>query len=290
MGRVLRWLGIALAAVVGLALVAGLGLGLVGWRRGARAYAAPRAVDASAVAAASVARGEHVVRTHGCQDCHGERLEGKVFLDIPPALAVASNLTRGRGGVGARYGDADWDRAIRSGVRPGGRMILPFMPYRLYGHLNDADAAALAAYLKQLPPVDNELPASKVRVPGYLMLGAMGGADLPGGAPAPRPGPADPEPTAAYGEYFASTVCIECHGERLRGGKHPSGDGPPCPELSHAGLWSEADFARAMREGVVPGGRKLTEFMPTKYFAPLTDTEVRALHAYLKTLPPPNGG
>jgi hypothetical protein len=45
-----------------------------------------------------------------------------------------------------------------------------------------------------------------------------------------------------------------------------------------------------MREGVVPGGRKLTEFMPTKYFAPLTDTEVRALHAYLKTLPPPNGG
>lgn len=43
-------------------------------------------------------------------------------------------------------------------------------------------------------------------------------------------------------------------------------------------------FVAAMREGVAPGGRKLAEAMPSKYFRHMTDDELVALHIFLKTL------
>ncbi|MET0396280.1 MAG: c-type cytochrome [Longimicrobiaceae bacterium] len=288
MRKWLKRIGIGLGGLVALlALAAGV-MYAMGKSRLGRTYQAPAATLASvATDPAAVERGRHVMQVHGCQECHGPDLSGKVFLDIPPGLIVAPNLTRGRGGVGARYTDADWDRAIRHGLRRDGRSLLPFMPFRLYNRLGDQDAAALIAYLKTLPPVDHEVPATEVRLPGYAMVTMMGEEGMRGGidgAP-PRKAPPPPGPTAAYGAYLASTVCVECHGERLEGGKHPAPEAPPGPELSHAGGWPFADFARTVRTGVAPGGRRLSEWMPSRFFREMSDTELQAIHAYLRTLP-----
>ncbi|NBC34465.1 MAG: hypothetical protein GVY13_17455 [Alphaproteobacteria bacterium] len=49
-------------------------------------------------------------------------------------------------------------RAVRAGERPDGRILAPAMPWRSYAALNDADAAALAAYRQSLEPVVNPVP------------------------------------------------------------------------------------------------------------------------------------
>lgn len=290
--RMRKWLkriGIGVGVLVVLLLVAAAALVAVGRSRLNRTYSAPPARLAMVPSdPATVERGRLVMQSRGCLECHGERLAGKVFLDIPPGKIVAPNLTPGRGGVGSRYTDADWDRAVRHGLRPDGRTILPFMPFRLYNRLSDADAAALIAYLKQLPPVDNEVPPTEVRLPGYLMVATMGD-ELRGGVDraAPRKTP-PPGPTAEYGAYFASTVCVECHGEDMRGGQHPAPEAPPGPSLEAAGTWTYEQFAAAVRTGRAPS-RMLSEWMPSKYFRELTDTEVRALYAYARTLSQPPG-
>ena len=53
-----------------------------------------------------------------------------------------------------------------------------------------------------------------------------------------------------------------------------------------------ADFARALRESKRPDGSALdTMYMPVRFTKNLNDTEVQALYAFLKTLPPkPYGG
>ena len=294
MRKWLRRIGIGLGGLLGLLVIAAGVMYAMGRSRLGRTYEVPAATLASVpVNPAAVERGRHLMQVHGCQECHGQDLSGKVFLDIPPGLIVAPNLTRGRGGVGARYTDAEWDRAIRHGLRRDGRTLLPFMPFRLYNRLGDEDAAALIAYLKALPPVDPEGPATEVRLPGYAMVTMMGDEGLRGGidgAP-PRKAPPPPGPTAAYGAYLTSTVCVECHGERLEGGEHPAPEAPPGPELSHAGGWPFADFARTVRTGVAPGGRVLSEWMPSRFFREMTDTELQAIQAYLRTLPatPPAG-
>jgi len=66
----------------------------------------------------AIQRGQHLAAAVGvCIDCHGTNLAGKVFIDDPAlGRVVSSNLTRGRGAVGATYSDADFVRSIRHGV------------------------------------------------------------------------------------------------------------------------------------------------------------------------------
>ncbi len=281
----LRWTGRLLAVVVGLLVIAVVSVYVIGRSKLQRTYALESPLTAIPADAASIERGRHVADIHGCSFCHGDDLGGKVFLDIPPGLIVASNLTSGKGGVGGRYSGVEWDRAVRFGVRHDRRGLLPFMPFALYGGLSDEDAAALAAYLEQLPPVDNELPPLEVRPIGYAMV-AFTDSDRqradPAAARTPRPAI---EPNAVYGQYLAATICSECHGADLRGGKHPAPHAPPVPGLLHTAAWELPVFALAVRAGESPGGRVLSEWMPSRaYLHRLDDTEVAALHARVQEL------
>jgi cytochrome c553 len=281
--RALRWIGISLAGIVAALCVAVLVLALIGRARLNRSHSLPPGLTAIPGDSSALARGEHILRIHGCQECHGEDLRGQVFLDIPLGRIVAPNLTRGHGGVGATYRAEDWDHAVRFGVRPDHTSLVPVMPYRLFNHLSDADAAALIAYLIQLPPIDNLLPPTTVRLPGYVVVG-MGGMEGLFGRLG-QPPSATPLPgTAAYGAYLASTICVECHGEHLQGGKHPAPDAPPAPSLVPVAYWSQPAFAAAVRTGIAPGNRKLSDWMPSQRLKYLTDEEIQALYAYLQTL------
>ena len=232
-----------------------------------------------------VAEGARLTTINGCRDCHGEDLAGRVFIDAPPFLVVAPNLTTGAGGVAAAYRTAaDWDRAIRYRIRPDGRGLLPMMPSENYHYMSDEDLAGIIAYLRSAPPIDNELPETKVRLMGLPIAGA--GVLHP--AKEQRDAPGGPTParaaTAGYGSYLASLTCIECHGGDLTGGPTPGG-GPKAPALAISGRWSLDAFQKALREGVAPGGRRLAEEMPSSYFAHMTDVEIEALHKHLATLP-----
>jgi hypothetical protein len=58
------------------------------------------------------------------------------------------------------------------------------------------------------------------------------------------------------------------------------------PHESGLKSWSEDDFIRAIREGVRKDGSAISESMPWKAYRQMTDTEIKAIWAYLQTLPP----
>lgn len=245
---------------------------------------------------AAVARGQHFVEgVSACIGCHGENLEGKMFIDDPSfARLPAPNLTSGAGGVGGNYTDSDWVAALRHGVAADGRTLFA-MPSHWYYYLNDEDLGAIIAYLKTVPPVDNELPARSVAFMPTRMLIAFGlfptAVDLiaqNGARPTPEAGP-----TVEYGEYLSRVAaCRDCHGNNLAGGT--SQGAPIGPNLTPGGpfaAYGEADLIKVMRTGETPGGGTVSPEMPWIEYKNMTDEELQALFAYLQSLEalPTNG-
>ena len=297
MRPILKRTAVVLGSLAGLVLAGLAVVYAVSERNFNRRYDVQPAAVAVRANPQTIARGKHIALTRGCTDCHGDNLGGKTFIDAPPmARLFASNLTPGAGGVGRAYRDADWVRAIRHGVGPRGNALL-FMPSHEYNGLSDEDAGALVAYLKSLPPVDHALPGNSVGPVGRVLYltGQMPLVPAELIAHDSRPRAAPPAgPTAAYGKYLAAG-CTGCHGTGFTGGKIA---GPPgIPQAANltmhpTGLagWTEQDFIRALREGKRPDGSAIDPFMPWRTTARMTDDELRALWAYLRTLPPGEKG
>ncbi len=58
-------------------------------------------------------------------------------------------------------------------------------------------------------------------------------------------------------------------------------------DLTGMGIWTEDMFVRAIREGKHMGhGRDLLPPMPWQYFSKLTDEDLKAIYAYLRSIPP----
>jgi mono/diheme cytochrome c family protein len=105
---------------------------------------------------------------------------------------------------------------------------------------------------------------------------------------------------AKRGEYLAKAGgCVGCHTEEKKdavpfaGGralKTPFGTfyGPNLTPHPQAGIgrWSEADFVRAVREGVRPDGAHYFPAFPYPSYTKISDGDLRDLWAYLRTLPP----
>lgn len=58
------------------------------------------------------------------------------------------------------------------------------------------------------------------------------------------------------------------------------------PAVTGLGGWSDEEIAAAIRTGVTPDGRILAPAMPWAAYAALSDDDVIAMIAYLRTLPP----
>ncbi len=65
-------------------------------------------------------------------------------------------------GIG-RWSDADFVRAMREGLAPGGHAYFPAFPYPSFASRSDDDAIAL--YLHALPPVRNDALAKREQDP-----------------------------------------------------------------------------------------------------------------------------
>ncbi len=109
---------------------------------------------------------------------------------------------------------------------------------------------------------------------------------------------AGPDPVA--GQYlFRAAGCENCHTDREHGGAWLAGGRElltplgvfyspnitPDPDTG-IGRWREADFLRAMRHGRGPDGRHYYPSFPYAAYTRLSDADLRALWAYLRSVPP----
>ena len=291
--KVLKWGGIAIGGLLGLIVVALVVVWFVAGSRMNETYDIEVKPVTVPTDEAGIARGRHVVESFGlCQECHGDNLEGDLLEDDPVfGRLAAKNLTSGKGGIGGSRSDLDFVRAIRHGVGPDGKSLV-LMPSDNFYYLSDADLGAVIAYLKTLPPVDNELPESSLRLLGrvFLLLGlpflVAGEIDHT----ASRPPEPQPGITPEYGKYLGRS-CLFCHGDELSGESDLEDQfeirPPNITRGGRLGSWSEADFVKALRTGVTPRGHELdSEEMPWKSVGRLMDDELSAIWVYLNSVPP----
>ncbi|HEX7890148.1 MAG TPA: cytochrome c [Ramlibacter sp.] len=290
-----RGLKIAGGAVAALVLLAGgavfAGLQLADARMH-RKVEVPLRTVAYSREAATVERGRYLFASRGCVDCHGANGGGRMFVDDGSSLRIrGANITTGPGGVVAAYQPEDWVRTIRHGVAPGGRPLL-IMPSEDYNRFTDADLAALVSYVRTLPPVSGEPALVQLPLPARVLYGfgaihdAAGKIDH-GLAPAQ---PVAEGVNVAHGGYVAN-MCLGCHGAQLTGGRIPGAppDWPAAPNLTPGegtvmGRYADADaLMRLFKSGKRADGTAV-KVMPFESLREMSETDLRALHLYLRGL------
>jgi len=260
-----------------------------------------------------LARGRYIVEGPGhCFECHsdvdwetpggqpkpGRKGAGTEFAKYGIPWLVAPNITPDvETGAGA-WSDEQFARAIREGVGHDGRRLSPIMPYKHFREMSDEDLASVIVYLRSLEPVPNALPKTMIPEPIKTVLPPH----QPITAPVSSPDMSDP---VARGKYLVTLgSCSDCHtptkqGQPLTPMTHLSFAGGtsfkgPWGEVNSANItpdpsgisyYDEALFIQTLRTGRV-GARKLSSIMPWGYFRNMTDDDLKAIFAYLRTLPP----
>jgi len=256
---------------------------------------------------------EHVAH---CAHCHSETDSTKFgFPVLPntkfggaflighkqglPAELYAENITPYKL---AQYTDSELYRSLTQGLAKDGRVLFPVMPYYAYGKMDPQDIWSMIAYLRKLPVVKKDIPKSTIDFPVNVFI---------------KLGQQEPKPTFLYnlkkpeeiGAYYANIAgCIDCHSpENDRhepdmtkpgaGGRRfalPGGNFVTSPNITPytMGNWTEERFVARFKQysdsgytpPVVPPGGKNT-YMPWHCFAGMTDTDIKSIYAFLKTLP-----
>ena len=261
----------------------------------------------AAFAQSPVERGSYLVNTVlTCGNCHTPKdqtgadvmdkaFSGGLSWDEPPFKVTAPNITPDKEtGIG-KYTDAQLKTVLRKGVKPNGTPVAMVMPSGFYEIMTDRDLDAVIAYLHTLKPVSNKVPD-----PIYKM---------PQAHPIP-PGGDKPYTEAMLGDkvkkgFYLATIahCMECHtpmGPRGREFATMLGAGGfefPGPwgvsvsrnitasKTKGIGDWSDAEIKRAITQGVRKDGSKLKPPMGFHYYAKMTDADLDAVVAWLRTLP-----
>jgi mono/diheme cytochrome c family protein len=311
MGRIL---GILLLLLAGVVTVAALVVARIQPRQ------RPASTEVIERTPERIERGRYLVNNvFGCMDCHAQRdytrfgapvkgplgAGGDCFGEAErfPGHLCTSNLTPDpETGLG-QWTDGEIKRAIREGVSRDGRALFPIMPYGQYRDASDEDINAAVAYLRSLPPVKNPVPAPKIDFPVKYLIKL---------APQPLTGPV-PEPAAdrvSRGHYLARVSgCIFCHtpvdarhqpiaGQELSGGQEFNGpfgvlrSSNLTPHATGLGSREEASFVGLFKAFDLPSEQlptidpKQGTLMPWLSRAKMTEQDLGAIHAYLKTVPP----
>lgn len=200
--------------------------------------------------------------------------------------------------------DGEIARAITEGVSRDGRAFFPVMPYPSYASLCEEDLASVVAYVRTVPPIPNEVPPTKLDFPLNLIVRTIPKPAMPG----PCPDTADPQ---AYGKYLTTVGgCGDCHTPQknhkpapgmgyaggfefpLPGGVVRSANITPDTETG-IGSWNLGAFitrfkavspekARAMELGA----GDMSTVMPWSMYSGMTEQDLGAIFAYLRTIPP----
>ncbi|MFN8423528.1 MAG: c-type cytochrome [Anaerolineae bacterium] len=238
--------------------------------------------------AAALDRGEHLAKA--CAGCHANNrkppLSGNDEENFLEGLGVLHPPNLTPGGSLADVSAGRIARAIREGVGIDGRPLL-IMPSPFFHAMSDEDVAAIIAYLRSQPDEDNEVPARAIGPFATLLIGA-GMFPLAVQAPIEKKiGPPDHDDEKAWGEYTATIMaCGECHGLDFKG--KPEGNGPGGPDIAHyADKWTDQEWIDTIRTGVDPTGAKLKDMPWKEYSEALSDDELAAMRAYIRTFAKP---
>jgi len=292
--RILKWVG-------GVLLLAVVVLGsYVLWQAHAfnesmaKVYDVPLIEITRSSDPAVIERGRHLAFSLGeCAACHSDNLGGGREEKFGPlGRLVYPNVTTGKDGRLSSYSDAELARLIKHGIKRDGRSAV-MMPSENTAWWPMDDVVALISYLRTVEPVDGN--------PGVVELGILAKVlDRRDAIPldvARRidhenlPTAPEPAPDARYGAFVA-TSCRGCHGETLAGGPIP-GAPPELPvprnlTMHESGLkgWTFDAFHKAIQEGRRKDGKPMDPFMPVEALRHFDSVELRALWAYLESLPP----
>ncbi len=260
-----------------------------------------------AAAPGDAKHGAYLAQAAGCASCHTEDRKGAVpyaggrALKTPFGTFYGPNITPDpKAGIG-RWTEADFMRALREGRRRDGANLYPAFPYLSFTRMTDADMRDLWAYLRTLPPSPRANTPHRLRFPynQRLLLSAWKRLYF-------RPGPFVPDPRRSAevnrGAYIVQALghCGECHTPRnalgapesdryLAGGKGP--DGKDVDNLTPTGLrkWDDGELKDFLQTGLTPAGDVVSATMDEvvrNATSKLTPTDLAALIAYLRSLPP----
>ena len=260
---------------------------------------------------ALVSRGEYVARLSDCVACHSlpgkTPFAGGLEMATPLGAIHATNITPDQGtGIGA-YSLADFDRAVRHGVAPGGRRLYPAMPYPSYAKLSDDDVRALYAFFMQgvqpakQPNIPSDIPwPLNMRWPIALWNGLF----APTATYAAKP---NQDAQWNRGAYIVQGPghCGSCHTPRGLAFNEKALDESGAPFLAGAlldgwyapslrqdhntglGRWSEPEIVQFLKSGrnqhAVVYGSMTEAFNNSTQF--MADDDLAAIARYLKSLP-----
>lgn len=276
MARVLRWTGYVLG---GLAVIA-VGATLFVWAAAdvKLTEGEPQPERLATPTAAQLADGPRQLRVLGCLSCHGDMLQGDLFMDEPGLAKIyASNLTQ----IAAKASDQQLAQAIRQGIGHNGRPLL-IMPAEGYQFMTDSEVSALISAIRTFPKGGRETPPPSIGLKGRVGLALGKFHTAPELVETYRESPiADFGPQFAAGRHIVAVNCAECHGPNLNGQEVKPGS--VAPDLSIAGAYDLDQFKTLLRTGVPPGGKKLGMMasVARNDFSHLKDEEIAAIHAYL---------
>ena len=256
----------------------------------------------------------HKLASMLCVECHQnpetKQITGKLMFDLPPEFGTVytKNITQHpTKGIGA-WSDGELVSMLRTGIHPKTERAVP--PYMIKLPLMaDEDLFSIISWLRSSDPmvqaldVDNT-PSSPSLLTKFLMRVVLKPFAYPT-KPIVLP---DSSNKIALGKYLVSNLgCNDCHAadvtkvNALEIEKTPGfmGGGSNWTDVNRKvlyaanitfdvetgiGSWSEADFRRAMHDGIRPDGKPLLYPMERK--VQLTDHEINSIYAYLKTVPP----
>ncbi|GLR96879.1 MULTISPECIES: c-type cytochrome [Bradyrhizobium] len=249
--------------------------------------------------------GKALVEAGDCAGCHtadpAKPFAGGKRIDTPFGAIYAPNLTPDRDtGIGA-WSDADFTRALRTGIAPDGSNYYPAFPYPYFSKMTKDDTLAIRAYLATLAPVANRNKPPELRWPfGYRGLMRLWNAMYF------KPGLFEPDQSksAAWnrGGYLVTGLghCGACHTPKnyfgadrdtqaLSGNEVGGWFAPRLDGAVRTGLksWSEEDITEYLQSGrnaKSHAGGPMAEVVVNST-AKMSDADVRAIAIYLKSLP-----
>ena len=259
-----------------------------------------------------LARGRYLAgAVTGCIFCHSPHdwqapgapvIESKLAAgDIFPAeglpgIVIAPNLTPDPETGAGNWSDDQLARAIREGIGHDGRALFPLMPYENFRFLPDEDLASIVVYLRSLPTVRNPLPKTEIIFPVKYLI-----RSVPQPLTMPVPAENSTDPVARGQQLVRISSCGHCHTPSERGQRNSALDlaggfemkGPfgtvttanITPDPTGISYYTEATFIQAIRTGKV-GARQLNPIMPWGMLRDMTDEDLKAMFAYLRTLKP----
>jgi hypothetical protein len=232
----------------------------------------------------------------------GGHVFSKEEMGLPDGnTIVASNITPDPDYGAGKWKDSDFVRALRQGIGHDGRTLFPMMPYQYFRGISDEDLASIIVYERSLTPVHVERPKT-------VMTDDIKKSFQPF---PPVDHVAEPDRTdrVAYGKYLVNAGhCDGCHTPTdavgnplpnmyLAGGAPLDGAWGPdpkkiihvaslnlTPDPSGISYFDEKMFINVIRTGTVQA-RPLANIMPWAYFRNLSDDDLGAIFAYLRTIP-----